>query len=122
MEHGSGWASSGNATVRLPHCSQIGLNACLPIEAIFVSISMLSNPDFGKQRLKSIHQVSAATVTSNQQIQNPGGLCNGLTHLTLIAPSFLLRTLRETRLQSDGPCSFHRLAFKASNDLKAAEH
>jgi hypothetical protein len=40
MEHGSGLASTGNATVRLPQLSQIGLKVCLSTEAMFVSIPM----------------------------------------------------------------------------------
>jgi len=39
-EHGSGLASTGNATVKLPHCSQVGLKGCLSIEAMLISILM----------------------------------------------------------------------------------
>jgi hypothetical protein len=41
MKHGSGLASAGNTTVKLPHCSQVGLKVGLSIEATFVSIPIL---------------------------------------------------------------------------------
>jgi hypothetical protein len=40
MEHGSGWASVGNATVKLPHCSQTSLNVWPAIKLTLVSIPM----------------------------------------------------------------------------------
>lgn len=53
MEHGLGLASTGNATVRLPHCSQVGLKVCLSIEAMFISILMFRTSKLNDERLKT---------------------------------------------------------------------
>jgi hypothetical protein len=63
MEHGSGRASIGNATVRLPHCSQTSLNVWHPVRVTLVSISM-SNLSI---RTAMIAQLKNAQVKTHQK-------------------------------------------------------
>jgi hypothetical protein len=81
MEHGSGLVSAGNATVRLPHCSHVGLKACLSIEATFVSIPMFANFKIEQSTIETDLQKLGRRV--NAQVLDPAGLCNAERHLTL---------------------------------------
>jgi hypothetical protein len=87
IKHGSGWASIGNATVRLPHCSQTGLKACLSVRVTSASKPMLkypteTQPSATIARSKS-SEIKSPVKKALRKIPTLTGYCNGRAHLTL---------------------------------------